>query len=52
MLKIVKEFSNDISMQFGLDKCRILNIIIGKIQPEGHDMVNGQNIEAMEIDET
>lgn len=51
MLNIVEEFSNDIGMQFGLDKCRVLNIIRGQIQPGGYDMENGQNIEAMEAGE-
>ncbi|XP_050302196.1 uncharacterized protein LOC126740283 [Anthonomus grandis grandis] len=47
MLHIVEEFSNDIGMQFGLDKCRTLNIIRGKIQPGEYQMQNVQTIEAM-----
>lgn len=45
MLKIVEEFSNDMGMQFGPDKCRTLNITKGRVQPGGYDMENGQDIE-------
>ncbi|CAG9834847.1 unnamed protein product [Diabrotica balteata] len=48
MLKTVETFSNENNTQhFGLDKCRVLNIVKGKVQPGGFDMQNGQNIEAM-----
>jgi hypothetical protein len=52
MLKIVEEFSNDIGMHFGLDKCRTLNIIKGKLQPGNYRMHGDQRIEAMSGEET
>ena len=52
MLRIVEEFSNDIKMKFGLNKCRTINIVRGKLQEGGFEMQNGQNIAAMEAQET
>lgn len=48
MLKIVEEFSDDIGMQFGLDKCRILNMVRGQLQPGGYDLENGKSIVGMQ----
>ena len=44
MLRIVEEYSNDIKMEFGLNKCRTINIVRGKVQEGGLKMQNGQNI--------
>ena len=52
MLRIVEEFSNDIKMEFGLNKCRTINIVREKLQEGGFKMQNGQNIAAMEAQET
>ncbi len=48
LLKIVEEFSNDINMQFGLDKCRILNTVKGKVHQRDFELQNGMTIEAMQ----
>ena len=45
-------FFNDIKMEFGLNKCRTINIVRGKLQEGGFEMQNGQNIAAMEALET
>lgn len=47
MVCIVGDFSNVIGIQFGLEKCRILNIIKKQIQPSGFDKENVQYIEAI-----
>ena len=52
MLKIVEEFSGDIGMTFGLDKCRIVNIIKGKLQPGDFQIEDGQIINAMDEEES
>ncbi|XP_047539184.1 uncharacterized protein LOC125072598 [Vanessa atalanta] len=35
LIEVTKEFSTDINMQFGLDKCKTIHIIKGKIKPGG-----------------
>lgn len=41
-------FSNDISMQFGLDKCKTVHIIKGKVQPGDYTIDDTNTITAME----
>ena len=43
MLRIVEEFSNNIKMEFSLNKCRTINIVRGKLQEGGFKMQNKQN---------
>ena len=43
---------NDIKMEFGLNKCRTINIVRGKLKTGGFEMLNGQNITATEAEET
>ena len=51
LIDTTTEFSKDIHMQFGLDKCRTVNIIKGNIQP-GDYMINEiDKITAMEPNE-
>lgn len=52
LLKVVEEFSRDVGMEFGLDKCRTLHIQRGKIQPGSFTMEDGQTIKSMEAGET
>ena len=52
MLRIVEEFSNDIKMEFGLNKCQTINIVRGKLQEDGFKMQNEQNIAAMKAQKT
>lgn len=47
LLTIVDTFSNDIKMSFGLDKCRTLKVVRGKLQDATPANVNGQEIESM-----
>lgn len=43
MMKIAEELSNDIGIRFGLDKCRIINMVTGQIHSSDFDMEKGQN---------
>lgn len=49
---LTQTFSNDIKMEFGLDKCKTLSINQGKHTIDGFDLQNGDKIEAMEENET
>ena len=52
LLNTVRIFSNDISMEFGLDKCVALAIIKGKItETQGLNLPNN-NIKGLNLDET
>ncbi|KAL4720164.1 hypothetical protein ACJJTC_008346 [Scirpophaga incertulas] len=48
LIDITTEFSTDINMRFGLDKCKILHIIRGKIRPGDYTLSNTDTISAME----
>ena len=52
LLNTVRIFSNDISMEFGLDKCATLAIIKGKVtETQGMNLPNN-NIKGLNLDET
>ena len=52
LLNTVRIFSNDISMEFGLDKCATLAIIKGKvIETQGMNLPNN-NIKGLNLDES
>ena len=52
LLNTVRIFSNDVSMEFGLDKCATLAIIKGKVtKTQGMNLPNN-NIEGLNLDET
>ncbi|CAG4934599.1 unnamed protein product [Colias eurytheme] len=44
---ITQTFSQDIRMQFGVDKCKILSISKGKIREDNYTLENGEIIEPM-----
>ena len=46
LISIVKDFSDDISMEFGLEKCKIINLVRGKVQTtaEGYPINENQVI--------
>ncbi|XP_035453019.1 uncharacterized protein LOC118278064 [Spodoptera frugiperda] len=48
LIDITSKFSRDINMQFGLDKCKTIHIIRGKIKPGDYDINNIDVITAME----
>lgn len=52
LLNIVEKFSKDICMNFGLDKCRTLRMIRGKLQEGEFESQDGQSIHAMLEGET
>lgn len=51
LLDIISTFSNDICMQFGLDKCRLLHIEKGKIKPGNYNISHNEQISSMEANE-
>ena len=52
LLNTVRIFSNDISMEFGLDKCATLAIIKSKVtETQGMNLPNS-NIKGLNLDET
>ncbi|XP_026323226.1 uncharacterized protein LOC113232673 [Hyposmocoma kahamanoa] len=48
LVETTAEFSKDINMQFGLDKCKTLHIIRGKVRPGNYVINNTDTITAME----
>ncbi|XP_063891684.1 uncharacterized protein LOC135117143 [Helicoverpa armigera] len=48
LIDITTEFSTDINMQFGLDKCKTLHIIRGKVKPGDYTVNTSDTIAAME----
>lgn len=52
LLKIVEMFSKDIHMEFGLDKCKVLNIKKGNIELKGFETEDGESIEPMDETDT
>lgn len=52
LLEIIQKFSNDIHMEFGLNKCKTLNIEKGVIIGGDVQLPNGDIIQAMENGET
>ncbi|XP_050550436.1 uncharacterized protein LOC118279092 [Spodoptera frugiperda] len=48
LIDITSKFSRDINMQFGLDKCKTIHIIRGKIKPGDYEINNIDVITAME----
>lgn len=48
LLKTTTIFSRDIDMQFGLDKCKTLHIIRGKVRPGDYTVGDTDTITAME----
>lgn len=48
LIDVTAEFSKDINMQFGLDKCKTIHIIKGKIQSGDYTVNNTDIISAME----
>jgi len=53
MIAQVKEFSDKIKMEFGFEKCKIANIIRGKLDPntKNFEMETGETIEALTLQE-
>ena len=52
LLNTIRIFSNDISMEFGLDKCATLAISKGKVtETEGMNLPNN-NTKGLNLDET
>ena len=52
MAKVVYDFSTSIGMKFGFDKCKVLNIVRGKIKKCGNiDLDKDNSIEEMESGE-
>ena len=52
LLNTVRIFRNDISMEFGLDKCAILAIIKGKVTETQGMKLSNNNIKGLNLDET
>ena len=52
MLRMVKEFFNDINMKCGLNKCPTINIVREKLQEGKFEIPNIKNIAAIEAEET
>lgn len=53
LLNTVRIFSNDISMEFGLDKCATLTIHRGEVQQtQGIDLPNKQTIKGLSLEES
>ena len=52
LLNIVRIFSNDISMEFGLDKCATLAIIKSKVTETQSMNLPNNNIKGLNLDET
>ena len=48
LIQITSEFSQDINMHFGLDKCKTVHIIRGKVKPGDYAINNTDIITAME----
>ncbi|XP_045492418.1 uncharacterized protein LOC123691877 [Colias croceus] len=48
LVDITARFSKDIKMEFGLDKCKTLHIIKGKVRPGDYEIENGETIAAIE----
>ena len=49
MIAIVKTFSDDIRMQFGIEKCNKITIVKGKIKPSGNIILNnGELLKSLE----
>ncbi|XP_028163341.1 uncharacterized protein LOC114354934, partial [Ostrinia furnacalis] len=46
--QITQTFSNDIGMEFGIDKCKTVTIIRGKIEEKEYILENGNKIEALD----
>jgi hypothetical protein len=51
LLRIVEDFSEDICMKFGIDKCKIQSMIAGKIESD-FQCKDGEIIESMKEQET
>ena len=52
MIMIMFDFSKSIGMSFGIDKCKVLNIVRGKYQKNGDvELPDGKIIKEMEVDE-
>lgn len=51
LLDITENFSRDIGMSFGLDKCRVRHIEQGKLKIRDHRLRSGDNIASMEEEE-
>ena len=52
MIDIVQSFSNDIKMDFGIDKCNKLTIKRGKVVPsENIDLDNGEQLKSLETNQ-
>ncbi|XP_060804959.1 uncharacterized protein LOC132902746 [Amyelois transitella] len=49
---ITQQFSQDIQMQFGVDKCKVLSIERGKVQNNSYILQSGEPIEPMEEQST
>lgn len=47
-----QQFSQDICMQFGVDKCKILSVVKGKIQNNSYILGSGKPIEPMDEQST
>lgn len=48
IIEVTTKFSNDINMQFGLDKCKTVHIIKGKIRPGNYEVNDTDVITAMD----
>ena len=52
MISIVKTFSEDICMQFGIDKCNKLTVIRGEVKPaDDITLSNGEILKSLEPDQ-
>ncbi|CAH2094088.1 unnamed protein product [Euphydryas editha] len=52
LANITEEYSNDITMQFGIDKCKINSIIAGKHFDHSYEMQTGEIIQSLEEKDT
>lgn len=52
LLTTVEEFSKDIQMEFGLDKCKTLSIVQGRLSDTSYELEDGRAMEVMHTVDT
>ncbi|CAD7002869.1 unnamed protein product [Ceratitis capitata] len=52
LLELTEDFSNDINMSFGIQKCRRLSVVSGKIVMRDFELSNNERISAMSENDT